>query len=231
MIPLVRKSNQVRTVTKTPPSTDKPSSKTDWEAIARAYRAGVKSIRQIAGENGVSDTAIRKKATEQGWQRDLTERVNEQARASLVRNSVRAANPEAEQEIVEEAAEQVVTIVRGHRTKISRQEALVDLLTQQLVDVAGNRDDFEQAIEDETAEDQSGKRRSMLMKAIALPTHASTAVNLANALKSLIGMERQAYSIKDESETPISQLGELLKQVSGTGLPIVKDQAQDEPDE
>lgn len=34
----------------------------DWEAIERAYRAGALSIRTIADRNGVSDTAIRKKA-------------------------------------------------------------------------------------------------------------------------------------------------------------------------
>ena len=215
-------------MTKTRPSTDKPSSKTDWEAIERAYRAGLKSIREVAEIHGVSDTAIRKKAAAHGWNRDLSVKVQERVRTKLVRKKPErepsVLTPEAEQAIIEEAATEIVTIVRRHQVKINRQSDLVDMLTQQLVDVAGNKEDFEQAIEDETAEDQSGKRRAMLMKAIALPTHASTAVNLANALKTLIGMERQAYSIKDESETPISQLGELLKQVSGTGLPIVKDQ-------
>jgi len=191
----------------------------DWEAIARAYRAGILSIREVAKANGVSDTAIRKRAIAGGWKRDLSVRIDEQARVALVRS----ANPQTEQEIIDQASGQVVAVVRTHRKHINLQVGLVDLLTQQLVDVAGQREDFEAAIEEETASDKSGDRRARLMKAIALPTHASTAVNLSNALKTLIGLERQAFSIKDESETPISALGDLLRQVSGTGLPIVRD--------
>ena len=44
-------------------------SSTDWEAIERDYRAGAKSVREIAKAHSVSDTAIRKKATAQGWVR------------------------------------------------------------------------------------------------------------------------------------------------------------------
>lgn len=207
-------------------SQDRPV-RTDWEAIERAYRAGVLSIREIAAGSPVSDTAIRKRAGVHGWTRDLTAKVQQRVRTVLVREpkvrTPREPNPETDQEIIEEAAGEVVAVVRHHRSRIHRQTDLVDLLTQQLVDVAGQRGDFEAAIDEETASDKTGDRRARLMKAIALPTHASTAVNLSNALKTLIGLERQAFSIKDDSETPISALADLLRQVSGTGLPIVRD--------
>lgn len=201
--------------------------KTDWELIERDYRAGVLSIREVAKKHDVSDTAIRKKATSAGWERDLSAKAAEKARVALVRNEVRTANPQTEQEIVDAAADQIITVVRSHRKRINRSTDLVDLLTQQLIDVAGKREDFEDAIEEETAADKTGERRARMMKAISLPTHASTAVNLANALKTLIGLERQAYSIKDESEAPVSALATLLQQVSGTGLPVVKDEAEE----
>lgn len=62
---------------------------TDWEAIERAYRAGSLSIRTIAERQGVSDTAIRKKAKVQGWARDLSDQVRKEVRSKLVRGEVR----------------------------------------------------------------------------------------------------------------------------------------------
>jgi transposase-like protein len=198
--------------------------RTDWEAIERAYRAGKLSIREIAKNHDVSDTAIRKKATAGGWERDLSARVDEKVRVALVRNELRTANPQTEEELVDQAAEQVVIVVRSHRKRINLQTVLVDVLTQQLIDVAGRRHDFEEAIEEETADDENGKRRSAMLKAVALPTHASTAVNLANAMKTLVGLERQAFNIKDESDTTPNALADLIKQVSGNGLPVVQDE-------
>jgi hypothetical protein len=208
------------------PTTDKPSRTVDWELIERDYRAGSLSIREIAKVHGVSDTAIRKKATKDGWQRDLTERVQERVRTELVRATVRTADPQTEEEIVHEAAAQKVAVVRSHIKRVTAQTELVDLLTHQLIAVAGKREDFEDAIEEETAADKTGERRSRMMKAISLPTHASTAVNLANALKTLVGLERQAFNIKDETETPANALTDLLRQVNGSALPVIDKPAE-----
>lgn len=209
------------------PAKDKPVA--DWEAIEREYRAGILSVREIAAPAGITEGAIRKKAKAQGWERNLAAKVQEKVRNELVRSEVRSAYREStEREIIEQAASTVVQVVRVHRGRIGRQTELVDLLTEQLVAVAGKREDFEDEIEDMTADDKSGERRARLMKAIALPTHASTAVNLANALKTLIGLERQAYSIKDDSERPVDALATLLGRVNGTALPITPAVGEDD---
>jgi hypothetical protein len=171
----------------------------DWESIERDYRAGVLSIREIGKIHDVSDTAIRKKAKAADWQRDLTDKVNEKVRTELVRGEVRTANPQTEREIVDVAAATVVHVVRGHRGRIKQGNELVELLTKQLIDVAGKRDEFEAEIEILTADDKSPERHARLMKAVSLSTHASVAVNLANATKTWVGLERQAFSIKDET--------------------------------
>jgi len=59
--------------------------KTDWEAIEKLFRAGVLSIRAIGKIHELSDTAIRKKAKEEGLTRDLTAKVDAQVRSQLVR--------------------------------------------------------------------------------------------------------------------------------------------------
>ncbi len=41
---------------------DKPvSSSPDWEAIELDYRAGIKTLRQIAGEHGITHDAVNKR--------------------------------------------------------------------------------------------------------------------------------------------------------------------------
>ncbi|PAV01290.1 hypothetical protein CBG25_17520, partial [Arsenophonus sp. ENCA] len=63
--------------------------KPDWEAIESAYRAGSLSIRAIGDKYGVTEGAIRKRAKQNGWLRNLTEKVKEVTRTKLVRNEVR----------------------------------------------------------------------------------------------------------------------------------------------
>lgn len=201
----------------------KPSKLTDWEPIERDYRAGLLSIREVAKSHGVSDTAIRKKAKSCDWQRDLTARVNEKVRTELVRSSVRTSSPQTEREIVEVAAATVVQVVRGHRSSIKQGNELVELLTKQLIDVAGRRAEFEADIEVATAGDKTQERYARLMKAVSLSTHASIAVNLAAATKTWVGLERQAFGIKDESApNPGDDLANLLATINGTAIPIQK---------
>jgi Arc/MetJ family transcription regulator len=169
----------------------------DWEAVERAYRAGVLSLREIGKIHDVSEGMIRKKAKAGGWERDLSGKVAEKVRNDLVRNPVRTANPQTEREIVEEAAATVVQVVRSHRSAITKGKDIVDTLMHQLLGAAGRREELEEIIEEETASDMSTQRRSMLMKAVSLSTHSTVAVNLANAAKTWIGLERQSFNLAD----------------------------------
>jgi len=55
----------------------------DWIAIEGVYRAGVKSIADIAKDHGISDTAIRKHAKKHGWLRDPEGCKRQMVRAAL----------------------------------------------------------------------------------------------------------------------------------------------------
>lgn len=60
----------------------------DWELIERDYRAGLKTIRQIGEEHGVSHTAIQKRAKKDEWTRDIAERVQQRARDLVAKKEV-----------------------------------------------------------------------------------------------------------------------------------------------
>jgi hypothetical protein len=190
----------------------------DWEAIERAYRAGALSIRTIAERNGISDTAIRKKAKASGWARDLSEQVRKEVRNKLVRGEVRdeqCANPERDAEIVEEAAEEGARVVRSHRRDIRKATNLADLLMDDLLTTIKRRDEIEDAIDEETADDTNGMRRATMLSAVALPSNAKTLFQLSSAMKNLQILERQAFGL-DDKEQPgdADDLSKLMDELS-----------------
>lgn len=178
----------------------------DWEAIEGAYRAGILSIREIAKQFDVSDTAIRKKAKDKEWLRDLTDKVQQQAMGELVRTEVRTPNARtsevrtSERDIINAAAASVVEVVRSHRRDIySARQLCVGLLTE-LAHASQNLDQIEDAIIEDTQNDPSSLRRQMMLKAVSLPGRAATIRDLSTTLKNLIAIERQAFSM-DKPET------------------------------
>lgn len=200
----------------TAPGAKAPTSAPDWEAVSGKYRAGLLSIRQIAKQHGVTEGAIRKRAKKDGWQRDLTAKVQEAVRIELARTAVRTEAPATgttEREIVAEAAAQVVHLLREHRTDIRSHRALLSTLLEQLNFTAENRAEIERAIIDETAEADDTEatkgeqqaawvRRGQMLRAVSLPQNASTLKDLAQVLKTVIGLEREAFSVANVPEKP-----------------------------
>jgi len=200
----------------------------DWEKIEKQYRAGMLSVREIAREHGIFHQAIQKKAKSNKWERDLDEQVKKVARRKLVANQV--ATPHAsDEEIIEEASNQVVEVVKLHRSGVRRGREIVELLSEQLSEMAKGRAEIENTIIDETANDpKSSRRRAQMMRAVSLPGHAGVLRDLAIAIKSLIPLERQAYNL-DNNSKPLTSLEDLLGEINGAtrGLPVKTEIAGD----
>jgi hypothetical protein len=190
----------------------------DWEAIERAYRAGSLSIRTIAERQGVSDTAIRKKAKALGWARDLSDQVRKEVRSKLVRGEVRndqGANCELDAEIIEEAAEEGARVVRSHRRDIRKATNLANLLMDDLLSTIQRREEIEEDIEAETSEDNNGMRRASMLAAVSLPSNSKTLFQLSSAMKNLQVLERQAYSLDEKEKTDeADELSKMMDELS-----------------
>ena len=169
----------------------------DWEAAERDFRAGQLSNRMIAEKHGVSETAIRKRAKAQGWSKDLTEKVRQEVRSQLVRAEVRTPSV-SDREVIEVAAATGAQVVRTHRKDIRTAADIVGLLMGQLLDAASNREELAEAIEEETANDETGHRRAKLYRAISLQSHAAIVRDLSTAAKNLVQLERQAYNLDEQ---------------------------------
>ncbi len=181
--------------------------KPDWEAIESAYRAGVMSLREIASQHGISEGAIRKRAKRDDWSRDLNAKVKERAddlvRKAEVRKQVRTETVLSERVLIEATAEVVATVRMEHRGDIRRARELTNTLFDELAGECGDVAALEQLGEMMRREDDKGMDRlnDLYNKIISLPSRVKSMKDLSDSLKTLIGLEREAYSIDNKVET------------------------------
>lgn len=86
----------------------------DWELIEKDYRAGLKSLRTIAEERGVTEGAVRKRAKRDQWTRDLEKKIQERAKEKVRKAAVRKEGtqlkPETERETVDQYSDVVASV-------------------------------------------------------------------------------------------------------------------------
>ena len=178
----------------------------DWEAIEIQYRAGIRSLKEIGAEFGVSDAGIIKRARRDGWTRDLRAKIQAKAdakvSAALVSAEVSAQTRQTERVIIEANAEAIAARKIAHRQDISRTIQVKNQILAQLAEAVADRAAIEAAIEEETAGDKSGQRRAKMLAAVSLPTHAGILKDLATTTKTLIELERQAFGMDEDRREP-----------------------------
>lgn len=197
------------------------SKQPDWEAIERAYRAGVLSVREIASSCSVSHTAIQKRAKANGWERDLKAKIKAKADSLVakreVATQVASKSVETEREIIEVNAEVIANIRMAHRGDISRGRRLTNKLLDELEGLTDNRQLFEELGELMRSEDDNGqdKRNDLYQKIIDLPGRSKTMKEMAETLKTLISLERQAYDLDTKSGgSDADELSKLMDDLS-----------------
>lgn len=175
----------------------------NWEAIEFDYRAGIKSLRQIAGEHALSEGAIRKRAKRDGWERDLSAKIQAKAddlvRKQAVRSEVRAERAASERQVIEANAEAVASVRMSHRRDIQRSRSIVMRLLDELEYQTGAENVYllEQMGELLRSEDDRGqdKLNDLYQKIISLPGRAKTMKDLGESLRVLITLERLAFGM------------------------------------
>jgi hypothetical protein len=197
----------------------------NWMAIEADYRAGIKPLRQIGEEHGISHGAINKRAKRDGWTRDLKAKIVAAAEAKVskaaVSTEVSIQRVVTETQVVEANAELQYRVRMEHRTDIARARRLFAVMLGEL-EVASTPEGQEliqtmQAIVNGEDDSDAGKRRAeamrqMLDRALGLSGRAQTGKVLVDMLEKLIKMERQAFGIDDE-ERGGSDIDKLLAKI------------------
>lgn len=185
----------------------------DWSAIEADYRTGKYSNRELSRIHGPSEGAIRKRAKQYSWQKDLSGEVRKATRAKAITASVakrakdKGEEPKAQlddREIVEAAAEYSAEIIMAHQQRIERwsriSEDLAERLEQQLE--AGSM----------TVITKSGETASVDLQ---LDYISKTMMQGTSAVERLIKLERQAHGLDEDGSGDTGKtLDELLAEVA-----------------
>ena len=189
-------------------------SKPDWEAIETAYRTGSQSVREIAAQFGISHAAISKRAKKESWDRDLQARIQAKADALVTKREVtKKVTTEklvTERQIVEANAEVIANVRMDHRSDIRRARTLTNSLLAELESECSDVDALNQLGELLRREDDKGmdKLNDLYHKIISLPGRVKAMKDLADSLKNLIALERQAYNLDDPDAGKQSPIGD-----------------------
>ena len=194
----------------------------NWEKIELDYRAGVKSIRQIAAENEIAESGIRRRAKQYEWVRDLSEKIKAKAddivRKESVRSVVRTKTTISEKDKIDASANEVASVRLAHRKDIQRSRKIAMSLFDELEMMVGQENVklLEMLGELMWSPDDKGndKVNDLYMKIISMPGRVKSMKDLSDTLKTLIALERQAFGLDDENNKPVDALTALLERVS-----------------
>jgi hypothetical protein len=198
----------------------------DWESVERDYSAGLLSLREIAAKYDTKESSIRYKANQNDWSRDLSKKIeqktNEKLRKIELRTELRSEKAISEKEIIEASAQAIVNVKLEHRGDIRKSKRIVNSLFDELEITTDNRELFEQLGEILRNESDSGqdKLNDIYKKVISMPQRIDGVKKLTDALKTMIGLEREAYDIQS-TPTPIDNaVSSLLKAVQGSYISV-----------
>jgi hypothetical protein len=213
-----------------------PATAPDWERIEALYRAGAMSVREIAAEHGVSHVAIGKRAKKHEWTRDLRAKVQAKADAlvtkALVTSQVTAETKITERVAVEASAQMQARVRLAHRSDAERARTLAATLLKELEHQTGHQVEFEQLAEllidpageegeeaSSAAKERQRKRMEAFQRVMSLSGRADTMKKLAETLRIVVAIEREAYGIGDAAEKPDDP--KLLEATNATAREIV----------
>jgi hypothetical protein len=144
----------------------RPDHPIDWDRIEREYRAGQLSVSEIAAIHQISRALIQRRARQKGWKRDLAAKVRRAVAEKIVADVAPDVAATDEAATVEFAANRGADIMRLHQRRAARLNSIVEVLAGEL----------------ETSD-------------LPVTAKSTAANNLANALRTLTTVERQAFGL------------------------------------
>lgn len=240
-------------------STKTVANEETWAAVERDYRLGIMTVTEVSAKYGIKPGTIVQRAQRQGWKRDLSHRVAERTNEKLFREAValdgesprevarvkRAVDRQAEAETIEAAAELHMRIIMQHRGRVGKASALCDGLMAELAAQAMTSEQLHHVAEllslsegqlDEGEVDprKVQARADAWKKLMSLGNRTDILKKLADALRTIVTLERMVYGISDNAngeandkpkvETPETDLpiNEVARRVAFTLLLGVK---------
>lgn len=202
----------------------------DWLIVEKDYRAGIKTLRQIALEAGVSHVAIQKRAKAEGWTRDLQSRIQQKAQELVTRQEVTSEVTKqkavTERQIVEANAHAVAHVDLTNRKDVLRG---MDVSRQHIEELAALNDPTfrdrlvwlgevmdESGVDDETGKLVKDKANELYRYIIDMPGRVKMAKEVAAAVGVYVPMMRKIYKLDAEAKESATSIEDLLREM-GSG--------------
>lgn len=173
----------------------------DWERIEVDYRAGIKTLRDIAEEHKITHGAINKRAKRDDWVRDLTAKIQAKAAElvskSAVSKEVSKTKRILESEIITANAVNNATIEIKQREDVTFGRGVITSLMQELKEQIDSRSELEDLGEMMRNPDAYGndKLNDQYMRIVSFSGRVDSAKKLADANKVQVELERRVYKI------------------------------------
>lgn len=186
-----------------------PRKLADWERIELDYRAGLLSVREVGAKHGISHTAISKRAKAEGWERDLNAKVKAKADALVakreVSKTVTTEKLATERQLIEATAQVIADVRMTQRGDIKRFRDIAMNMLAELEHETNNVDLFEQLGDMLRSDDDKGqdKRNDLYQKVISSAGRIDSLKKLADTLKTLVTLEREAYGLATGGADPV----------------------------
>ena len=187
----------------------------DWERIEVDYRAGIKTLRDIAEEHKITHGAINKRAKRDDWVRDLTAKIQAKAAElvskSAVSKEVSKSKRILESEIITANAVNNATIEIKQREDVTFGRGVITSLMQELKEQIDNRSELEDLGEMMRNPDAYGndKLNDQYMRIVSFAGRVDSAKKLADANKVQVELERRVYKI--DTDTAQGGVEDFLK--------------------
>jgi hypothetical protein len=183
--------------------------KVNYALLEADWKAGLKSTRQMAADyeiltgDSVTHAAIAKHFEDvpRDKQARIRARIEEMVSTSAIDNMVAAdkVSKVADEAIVEAAARKGTEVILAHQKEITRYRTLAQKLLAEIETTSDNLELFDTLGECLRSENERGvdKLNDAYKKVIDLPGRVDSFKKLAEVLKVLIGLERQAFGMAD----------------------------------
>jgi hypothetical protein len=193
----------------------------DWEAVERHYRAGIKTVRQLAKEFSISHTAIQKHADKFGWVRDLTEKI-QQTTKNLVATQVVANSVATETKLTEAHTVRVYSEISASVEMLQRDDLTMglsvvrsqmnELSTLGRPDLMANLEQIADML-DKSGTDENGraivdKANELYRYIISLPGRVKMVKEISGAHGVYIPLQRKVFGLdaKDSNASPYEDM-------------------------
>lgn len=211
-------------------TTEGKKPETDWASIEIHYRAGVRPLRSIAEEFGVSHVAITKRAKKEDWSRDLKAKIDAKVQEKVTKAAV-TKEVTKEKLVTEKVIVEANATIIASAELVQREDVLAGLgmsrgLLQEIVALSDPRfaellqgiaEDFDESGPTPSGGWKTDKTNELYRYIISLAGRVKMAKDVAATHGVYIPLQRKVLRMEDEANKGETTVDELLSRVLKSG--------------